>query len=141
MEENFSTSFLNLLDKDICEKGIGYEVFQCDQSSIKDLLKIKKKFDSKSIDLIIDDGSHIPEHIILTFNIFFKSLLNKGCSYIIEDIETSYWSNTSCYGYPTNYGLKSRKSIVNIFSLLNHWINREFLRPNQKKILRKNLEL
>ena len=129
-----------MIDKDICEKGDGYEVYQCDQSSKEDLLKIKKKFESKSIDLIVDDGSHIPEHIILTFNIFFKSILNNGCSYVVEDIETSYWSNATCYGYKANYGLNSKNSIVNIFSLLNHWVNREFLRPNQKKILKRKFQ-
>jgi len=136
----FPDSYLNLIDKDINEIGEGYQVFKCDQSSYKELTILENHLKSKSIDLIIDDGSHIPEHIILTFNIFFKSLLNPGCSYIIEDIETSYWRNTSCYGYPTNYGVWSRRSIINAFATLTHWVNREFLTERQKRKLGKKIK-
>ena len=110
----FPKSFLNIIDLDKSEIGNGYQVFKCDQSSLEDLKKIEKVLKSKSIDLIIDDGSHIPEHIILTFNLFFKSLLNENCTYIIEDIETSYWTKTTCYGYQANYGLYSKKSIEDV---------------------------
>ena len=136
----FPNSFLNIIDLDKSEIGNGYQVFKCDQSSLKDLKKIEKELESKSIDLIIDDGSHIPEHIILTFNLFFKSLLNENCTYIIEDIETSYWTNSECYGYPTNYGIDSKNSIVNSFFVLNHWLNREFLREKQKNKLENKIK-
>ena len=136
----FPNSFLNIIDLVKSEIGKGYQVFKCDQSSLKDLKKIEKELGSRSIDLIIDDGSHIPEHIILTFNLFFKSLLNENCTYIIEDIETSYWTNSECYGYPTNYGIDSKKSIVNSFFVLTHWLNREFLREKQKNNLEKKIK-
>jgi hypothetical protein len=42
------------------------------------------------IDIIIDDGSHINEHVITTFHHLFPHLANGGI-YAIEDIETSYW--------------------------------------------------
>ena len=134
-KEIFPNSFLNVIDKDKNESGDGYSVYKCDQSSLNDLLSLKEDLKLKSFDLIVDDGSHIPEHIILTFNVFFKSLLNPGCSYIIEDIETSYWSNTTCYGYSTNYGIWSKKSLINAFGILIHWINREFITEKQKKEL------
>jgi len=38
-------------------------------------------------DLIIDDGSHIVEHMVLTFNTL-KKYLKKGGIYIIEDIKS-----------------------------------------------------
>ena len=133
--EIFPNSFLNIIDIDKSESGEGYSVYKCDQSSLNDLLKLQELLKTKSFDLIVDDGSHIPEHIILTFNVFFNSLLNPGCSYIIEDIETSYWSNTTCYGYATNYGIWSKKSIINVFGILLHWINREFITEKQKKEL------
>ncbi len=136
----FPNSFLNIIDLHKSEIGDGYQVLKCDQSSLTELKKIQKKLESRSIDLIIDDGSHIPEHIILTFNLFFKSLLNENCIYIIEDIETSYWTNSECYGYQTNYGIDSKKSIVNSFSLLNHWLNREFLREGQKNKLENKIK-
>ena len=53
--------------------------------------------------------------------------------YIIEDTETSSWTKTTGYGYPANYGIYSKKSVVNCFSILTHWLNREFLREKQKK--------
>lgn len=42
------------------------------------------------IDIIIDDGSHINEHVLTSFNILFPYLVDGGF-YIIEDVQTSYW--------------------------------------------------
>lgn len=39
----FPNSFLNIIDLDKSEIGNGYQVFKCDQSSLKDLKKIEKK--------------------------------------------------------------------------------------------------
>lgn len=41
-------------------------------------------------DLIIDDGSHMNEHIITSFEILFP-LLKIGGIYVVEDIQTAYW--------------------------------------------------
>lgn len=45
------------------------------------------------IDIIIDDGSHINEHVIKSFSILFP-LLNMGGIYAIEDLQTSYWDES-----------------------------------------------
>jgi demethylmacrocin O-methyltransferase len=42
-------------------------------------------------DVILDDGSHIPEHVIKTFTVMYPMVKNGG-TYIIEDTQTSYWS-------------------------------------------------
>lgn len=42
-------------------------------------------------DLIIDDGSHINEHVIQSFEFLFPRL-KRGGYYVIEDTQTSYWS-------------------------------------------------
>jgi hypothetical protein len=42
------------------------------------------------IDIIIDDGSHINEHVIASFNKLFPLLADHGI-YAIEDLETAYW--------------------------------------------------
>jgi hypothetical protein len=42
------------------------------------------------LEIIIDDGSHRPAHIIETFRILFP-LLADGGLYVIEDTQTSYW--------------------------------------------------
>jgi demethylmacrocin O-methyltransferase len=43
-----------------------------------------------SPDIIIDDGSHINEHMIDSFKILFP-LLKDGGIYAVEDTQTSYW--------------------------------------------------
>jgi cephalosporin hydroxylase len=43
-----------------------------------------------SFDVIIDDGSHISEHIVATFGILFPLLADDGI-YVVEDTQTSYW--------------------------------------------------
>lgn len=42
------------------------------------------------IKVVIDDGSHRPEHIRETFRILFPLLEDDGI-YVIEDTQTSYW--------------------------------------------------
>lgn len=41
-------------------------------------------------DIIIDDGSHLNEHVITTFKILFPALSSNGI-YVVEDLQTSYW--------------------------------------------------
>jgi hypothetical protein len=41
-------------------------------------------------DIIIDDGSHLNEHVIRTFQLLFPHLSEDGI-YVIEDTQTSYW--------------------------------------------------
>lgn len=43
-------------------------------------------------DIIIDDGSHIPQHVVQTFHILWPTLADGGF-YIIEDTQTSLWEN------------------------------------------------
>ena len=132
--------FLNVIDKDFKMIGENFEVFKCDQSSLIDLKMLIEKLERKKVELIVDDGSHVPEHQILSFNFLFKNLLSPGCTYIIEDIETSFWKSGSIYGYPTNYGYDSKKSIINSFSKILNWINKEFLLENERKVLLRELE-
>ena len=57
-----------------------------DQSDRKELEKFVKKYKLyKSIDLVSDDGSHIDEHILISFKSLFSSL-KKGGKYFIEDV-------------------------------------------------------
>jgi len=97
-----------------------------DQSNKKDLSMFKKR-NLKSVSLIIDDGSHIPEHQLLTFNEIFPILEVDGI-YIIENIQTSYWTKRGLYGYTTQYGYKDPKSIVEIFKNIVDCVNMEFIK-------------
>ena len=65
-------------------------------------------------DVILDDGSHVPEHQILTINKLWN-LVKPGGIYIIEDIETSYWKKSKIYGYRFN---ARRQGIMHEFSKL-----------------------
>lgn len=41
-------------------------------------------------DIVIDDGSHIPRHVVISFQVLFPKLANEGI-YIIEDVQTAFW--------------------------------------------------
>lgn len=64
-------------------------------------------------EIIIDDGSHVPEHVIFTFFQLWSSV-KPGGLYIIEDLETSYWSKATIYGYPVNgrFTVDAKHSVV-----------------------------
>ena len=77
-----------------------------------------------SIDIIIDDGSHINNHVITTFNLLFPKL-NDGGVYVIEDTQTSYWED---YGGDSD-DLKNPKTIMNFFKNLTDSLNhKEFVK-------------
>ena len=46
-------------------------------------------------DIIVDDGSHVPQHTIYTFFELWDKGLQPGGIYIIEDLETNYWKDGS----------------------------------------------
>jgi SAM-dependent methyltransferase len=58
---------------------------QGDENFWSDLLSKQGKFD-----IVIDDGSHIMDHQIITMNRVFPHV-NDGGVYICEDTHTSYW--------------------------------------------------
>lgn len=81
------------------------------------------------IDIIIDDGSHINEHVIETFNILFPKLKDGGV-YVVEDTQTSYWED---YGGDSK-DLKNPKTMMNYFKNLTDSLNnQEFLIANYKQ--------
>jgi len=59
---------------------------------------IDKYFSKSKFDIIVDDGSHINEHVIKSFEELFPKL-NYGGLYIVEDVHTSYWKNYYHGGY------------------------------------------
>ena len=66
------------------------KTFKCSQVD-NDSLEIVLQ-EIGNIDIVIDDGSHINDHIIHTFKFLFPKLSKNGI-YIIEDLQTSYWSS------------------------------------------------
>jgi hypothetical protein len=128
----------NIYGIDINKKDFQYErgcIFQGDQSKKKDLEKIVKKIGKCKF--IIDDGSHHPEHQLLSFNYLFNKCLDYGGIYIIEDIETSYWRNAKLYDYSINSGYQNNDfNIVQIFKNIVDIVNREFLTEQNKTFVK-----
>jgi hypothetical protein len=78
------------------------------------------------IDIVIDDGSHMNEHVIETFKILFPKLKDGGI-YVVEDTQTSYWEH---YGGDSK-DLNNPKTMMNFFkSFTDSLNNQEFLIPN-----------
>jgi hypothetical protein len=71
---------------DIAEDRI--RIFQGDQSDEVLLRHIVDEIGRP--DIIIDDGSHRPEHVRKSFEVLFPLLADNGI-YAVEDIQTSYW--------------------------------------------------
>jgi demethylmacrocin O-methyltransferase len=69
-------------------------------------------------DIIIDDGSHINEHIITSFKYLFPKL-KKGGIYVIEDVQTSYWAD---YG-GDNKNLNNPLTAMNLCKSLTDCLN------------------
>ena len=136
--ELFPNAYIYGIDIGVEKQGNKYEIFKKDQSKEGDLLEVEEKIKDKNLFFINDDGSHIPEHQLLTFNTFFP-LLEEGGVYIIEDIETSYWTKKGLYGYSTRYGYKHEKSIIELFKDVADGVNFEFAGEREYKVKHMNL--
>jgi hypothetical protein len=96
------------------------KIIKGDQSNINDLYRVLSEI--PKCDIIIDDGSHVPEHQLKTFYFLFEHLLKNGGVYVIEDVECSYWKpSETIYGYETGY-----LNIVDYFTKLNHQVNSKY---------------
>lgn len=95
-------------------------VFIGDQSNIEDLKRVTTLVPKCNV--IVDDGSHVPEHQLKTFYYLFEHMLDWGGVYIIEDVECSYWkSNSKVYGYETGH-----LNLIDYFTTLNHKIHSHY---------------
>lgn len=78
-----------------------------------------------ALDIVIDDGSHINEHVIKSFNFLFPHLSDESI-YVVEDTQTSYWRNFG--GSSTD--LDNRDTTMGYFKSLIDGLNyEEFTRP------------
>jgi hypothetical protein len=60
----------------------------CDQADAAALTGLCDEYGG--FDIIIDDGSHLNEHVIKSFQVLFPRLRANGI-YAVEDVQTSYW--------------------------------------------------
>lgn len=93
------------------ESRISVEIgSQADNVFLNEIMRTYGPFD-----MILDDGSHMNEHVIYSFEHLFESVRSGGV-YIIEDIGTSYWDD---YGG----GIDFPKSSMNYFKKLTDDVN------------------
>ncbi len=63
-------------------------IFQGSQNDVEFLTRFAEAHGP--FDIIIDDGSHVNEHMITSFKILFPYVVDGGI-YALEDLQTSYW--------------------------------------------------
>lgn len=73
-----------------------------------------------TLDIIIDDGSHVNEHVLGSFSYLFSKVKENGY-YVIEDIHTSYWPE---FGGDVK-NLNNQSTIMGYFKSLIDGINYE----------------
>ena len=71
--------------------GNNIHFFECNQSDSDSLRGFADFLNINNIqfDIIIDDGNHVPDDMMLTFNYFYKYVKPEGL-YILEDLHTIY---------------------------------------------------
>ncbi len=111
---------LDIHDKSLLQED-RIRIFQGSQVDFDFLASMMKEVGKP--DIIIDDGSHINEHVIETFKFLFP-YLKEGGIYVIEDMQTSYWES---FGGDTA-NLNNPNTMMNFFKSLTDSLNhKEFL--------------
>ena len=85
-----------------------------DQSNPVSLNNFIKKTKNRLFDIIVDDGSHVDNHIILTFEKLFPQLKKKGY-YVIEDISNELTPKTMKILKDKKYLKKFKVEKIRIF--------------------------
>ena len=76
------------------------------------------------VDIIIDDGSHFNDHVITSFKFLFPLLADKGV-YVVEDTQTSYWTNVQDTDWGGSSDLTAPHTSMNYFKALVDGLNHE----------------
>ena len=101
------------------------KTFRGDQSDPAFLRQVAKSIGT--IDIIVDDGSHINNHVIAAFECLFPLLADDGI-YVVEDVQTSYWPNFG--GSSTE--LSANTTIMGYFKNLTDGLNYQDMVPDKK---------
>ena len=107
---------------DIYEKLMHFDdprvkVYQGNQIDKEFLEGIHKSYGD--FDIVLDDGSHRPEHVIETFGILFSKVKDGGM-YVIEDTQTSYWDGVDSNG---KRAYNPENPTYSYFKNIPDWIN------------------
>jgi len=108
---------IDIFDKSIFQES-RIRIYQGDQSDKQFLHDISRK--EGPFDIVVDDGSHLQSHIITSFEALFP-LMPAGGTYVIEDTQTSYWSNYE----GSTHEMDTVTSAMNYFIQRIHAVNRK----------------
>lgn len=77
---------------DIAEKQMALDArIRMYRGSQDDPAFLKRVCDERGpFDIIVDDGSHVPKHVVTSFNLLFPGMTDGGL-YVIEDVQTAFW--------------------------------------------------
>jgi len=114
----------------------GVTMHQIDQSNPNQLSEFSAG-KANQFSIILDDGSHVPKHQILTLKNLWNTL-RPGGIYIIEDIETSWWGKSSIYNYDFD---SAELNLIEYFNNIPTLINREFSSVSSKESWMKEIDL
>ena len=78
---------IDIIEKHCDHLGRRVDLVRADQSDESQLAGLVERYGRP--DVVIDDGSHIGDHIIISFRTLFP-LLRAGGIYVIEDLNTSF---------------------------------------------------
>ena len=114
---------VDIADKRPHDKG-RIRTFRGDQSDEKFMRSVIAE--TGPPDIIIDDGSHLNQHVRRTFQILFPFLAENGI-YAVEDTQTSYWPE---YGGDSDNLTTASTSMCLLKNLVDGVNHAEFLKPN-----------
>ena len=77
-------------------------------------------------DVIIDDGGHGYIQQLTSFTVLFPLALKPGGLYVIEDVETSYWTHGEQYGDLTHGGRTATHTPVGVWKKFVDVLNSKF---------------
>jgi len=89
------------------------EIRQCDQADSEALARLSDEYGG--FDIVIDDGSHVSDHVVRSFQALFPRLRPNGI-YVVEDTQTSYWAE---YGG----GMRHTQNSMSFFKALADGLN------------------
>lgn len=89
-----------------------------DQTDPEFLKKVVEKHGP--FDLILDDGSHMNDHVVFTFKELFPTLKNGG-TYVVEDCGTSYWESYGGGRYKEDSMIEYFKGVVDEVNFFGEW--------------------
>jgi hypothetical protein len=98
-------------------------IYRGDQSDEKLLRRIVAEVGRP--DLIIDDGSHVNQHVLKSFEVLFPLLADDGM-YVVEDTQTAYWP---AEGGSSDNLLNAPTSMCMFKSLVDGLNHEEFIKP------------